>query len=570
MVTPGKEVRAPAGHHERVLGQIVGQRRVAAEHAQVTPDRVAVVRGEGGESRRGGGCGWYAQRISGGPRTGAGNRPDLSVPAVRSRAMRSPPRVSQPMRIRPSVVLVLGFWSLIGWSPPPALPHGTVISPPSRVWRVYQANPANPNFPLAANAVAIDGQLSYYTWNELSRNIPQAVQAGLPPGFDYSPWVPDGQLASGGRVDPGSTQYPRTYAGLDQVSPDWPTTPVTAGQAITIDFHATAPHDPSVWDVWMTTPDWRPTMPLTWGRMQFLGRPQPVLANGHYTFPLAIPSDRAGHHVLWVAWQRNDPVGEVFFTTSDLMIRPANDDCATAQPLSLGVHGPFSTRGAAASAGTTACQPAGLADVWFRWQAPCAGTFRVDTCGSAGTVDTVVSILGGACGALQPLACNDDGCGTRSSATTTVAAGTTCWLRVATRGGGGEFSLALTMPGGPIVSAQASGCRGGGPLSLSLTGAAALGGAVDVALVGGSGGLPMLVFGSLPTTQPLLPTCACQVLTSASFWQAAATTRVQIPCVTGLIGLQVATQGIELGAAAPACGFPVASAMTDVWTFSVQ
>ena len=88
--------------------------------------------------------------------------------------------------------------------PTSLLAHGTTVSPVSRVYNVFQANPDNPSFALAANAVAIDGTLSYYTWNELSRNIPEAVIAGLPPGFDYSPWVPDGQLASGGRTDPNS------------------------------------------------------------------------------------------------------------------------------------------------------------------------------------------------------------------------------------------------------------------------------------------------------------------------------------------------------------------------------
>ncbi len=200
--------------------------------------------------------------------------------------------------------------------------HGTVIDPISRVYRVYQANPSNPSFPLAASAVAIDGPNSYYTWNEVSRNISTAVQAGLPPGFDYSPWVPDGQLASGGRVDPNSSTYPRTYAGLDQVSADWPTTPVQAGDTIPIDFYATAVHNPSVWDVWMTTPDWDPSSPLNWAQMEFLGRPQPTLNAGHFLFDVQIPANRSGHHVLWIAWHRNDPAGEVFFSTSDLLVTP--------------------------------------------------------------------------------------------------------------------------------------------------------------------------------------------------------------------------------------------------------
>jgi chitin-binding protein len=215
-------------------------------------------------------------------------------------------------------VAVLLFAAVLS---PDALGHGTVVAPTSRVYRVYQSNPENPGFPLAANAVAIDGTLSYYTWNEVSRNIPEAVQAGLPPGFDYSPWMPDGQIASAGRVDPLSTEYPRTDAGLDQVSADWPTTTVVAGGTVTIDFLATAPHDPSVWDVWMTTPGWDAGTPLTWGQMEFLGRPVVAFSDNHYTFELQIPADRSGHHVLWVAWQRDDPVGEVFISTSDIDVQ---------------------------------------------------------------------------------------------------------------------------------------------------------------------------------------------------------------------------------------------------------
>ena len=200
--------------------------------------------------------------------------------------------------------------------------HGSVVSPDSRVHRVYASNPENPSFQLAKNAIATDGTNSYYTWTELSRNIPQAVTAGLPAGFDYSPWVPDGQLASGGRVAvaPG---IPRTYAGLDQVSADWPTSPAQAGQTLAIDFDAHTPHEPSVWDVWMTTADWNPTQPLNWAQMGFLGRPAVTLTDMHYYFDVAIPADRVGHHVLWIAWQRDDPVGEVFFSTSDLMIAAA-------------------------------------------------------------------------------------------------------------------------------------------------------------------------------------------------------------------------------------------------------
>lgn len=196
--------------------------------------------------------------------------------------------------------------------------HGTAVYPSSRVYDVYQSNPENPSFQLARNAVAMDGTLSYYTWNQISQNISDAVAAGLPAGFDYSQWVPDGHIASGGRFTGNVTGL--MYEGLDQVSPDWPTTPVSAGENVVVDYYATAPHEPSVWDVWMTTPDWDASTALNWAQMEFLGRVNPVLDAGHYTFDLTIPQDREGHHVLWIAWQRDDPVGEVFFSASDLMI----------------------------------------------------------------------------------------------------------------------------------------------------------------------------------------------------------------------------------------------------------
>lgn len=130
-------------------------------------------------------------------------------------------------------------------------------------------------------------------------------------------------MASAGRVDPFSTQYPRTYAGLDQVSADWPKETVDGGGTLAVDFLATAVHHPSVWDVWMTRPTWNPSMPLTWDQMEFLGRPTPVQSGNNFLFDQEIPRDRSGHHVLWIAWQRDDPVGEVFISTSDLDVLPA-------------------------------------------------------------------------------------------------------------------------------------------------------------------------------------------------------------------------------------------------------
>jgi predicted carbohydrate-binding protein with CBM5 and CBM33 domain len=199
--------------------------------------------------------------------------------------------------------------------------HGTVVYPVSRVYRVFQSDPANPDFALAQAAVAIDGTAPYYDWNSLSRRIPEAVAAGLPPAFDFSFWMPDGELASAGRTDPSSTAYSGTYIGLDQVSADWPTTPVTAGGTIQVEVLAVVPHLTPGWDVWMTTPDWSADTALNWAQMEYQTRPTPTLSGSHFLFDLDIPADRTGHHVLWITWHRNDGTGEVYVSACDVDVQ---------------------------------------------------------------------------------------------------------------------------------------------------------------------------------------------------------------------------------------------------------
>jgi len=431
----------------------------------------------------------------------------------------------------------------------PPVPHGSVISPMSRVYRVYQSNPSNPNFALAANAVAMDGTLSYYTWNEVSRNISAAVQAGLPPGFDYSPWIPDGELASAGRTDPNSTEYPRTYAGLDQVSADWPKTSVTAGETINVTFLATAVHSPSVWDVWMTTPGWDPTTPLRWSEMEFLGRPTPTLTGQHFDFNQLIPANRSGHHVLWIAWQRNDPVGEVFFSTSDLWVAPANDDCADAATVNLGHNGTFDLVAATPSTPVASCEGANDPDVWFRYTAQCTGTLRADTCATAGTTDTSVSIWSGSCGSLAEIGCDDNGCGVHSAATANVVMGTDYYIKVAApTGGETEFELAVSYDNNTgSFAATTGGC---GSATLSATGAPNIGGLVNYTVQGGTGLVQAIAIGFSPAAIAACPGCTVGTATDAMVGPQFA---FSIPCDSALVGLQWWTQGIDAFAISGGC-----------------
>lgn len=423
----------------------------------------------------------------------------------------------------------------------PVLPHGTVVTPMSRVYRVYQSNPQNPNFALAANAVAIDGTLSYYTWNEVSRNIPQAVQAGLPAGFDYSPWIPDGELASAGRTDPNSTQYPRTYAGLDQVSGDWPKTSVSAGETINVSFLVTAIHNPSVWDVWMTTPDWDPTTSLRWSHMEYLDRPTPTLTGQHFDFNLTIPSNRSGHHVLWIAWQRDDPAGEVFISTSDLLVRPANDNCGDAAIMALGNNGTFDLEAATPSSPVASCSNASDPDVWFRYTAQCSGTLRVDTCASVGVTDTSVSIWSGACGSLAEIGCDDNGCGVHSAATAPVVTGADYWFKVAAPvGPDTTFDLSVSYDNN--TGSFATTTVGCGAATVVASGAPNIGGIVEYSVQGGAGLVQAIALGFAPTAVPVCSGCTVGTTTDAMLPGQFTFT---IPCDSALIGFQWWLQGID-------------------------
>ena len=443
--------------------------------------------------------------------------------------------------VAPALLSMLALSLITDIAPAPG-PHGTVVYPMSRVYRVYQSNPVYPSFQLAANAVAIDGSLSYYTWSELSRNIPQAVQANLPPGFDYSPWVPSGELASGGRTDPLSTEYPRTYAGLDQVSADWPKTTVTAGETINVSFIAVAPHNPSVWDVWMTTPDWEPDTPLRWSHMEFLGRPTVNFTGTHYEFNLTIPTDRSGHHALWVAWQRDDPVGEVFFSTSDLEILPENDECAGALTVTTGYNGTFDLAAATSSPETASCETGNGGDVWFRYTAECSGTLRVDTCATATNLDTVVSIWSGTCGALTEIGCDDNGCGARSVATAAVAQGTDYYIKVAMQAAAtaGEFELGISFANGSgSHTTTTAGC---GAPTLLAGGAPNIGGIVDYAVQGGTGSTQALVFGLVPISVTMCNGC---VLGVQSIGTMSGSASFAIPCDAILVGTNWWIQGVD-------------------------
>ena len=111
-----------------------------------------------------------------------------------------------------------------------------------------------------------------------------------------------------------------------------------------------------------------------------------------------------------------------------------NDECTTALPALLGST-IYDNIGATTSAPGFTCEPVqGQADVWFTFVAPATTTYRVDLCDS--TIDTVLEVLEGTCGALTVVNCNDDTCGVQSMVYVEATAGTTYYIR--SGGWGGE------------------------------------------------------------------------------------------------------------------------------------
>ncbi len=138
---------------------------------------------------------------------------------------------------------------------------------------------------------------------------------------------------------------------------------------------------------------------------------------------------------------------------------PANDACEQATTISgLGTF-PFDNRAATIDGAASCADPTSSHDVWFRWNAPCAGDYTFAACGLS-TADLVMSVHDGTtpCPTPVEIGCDDDGCGPIGGPSTvafTAAAGQSFLLRVATwnltDGAAASFSLARAGGDCPIA-----------------------------------------------------------------------------------------------------------------------
>jgi chitin-binding protein len=182
----------------------------------------------------------------------------------------------------------------------PAVAHGSMGDPVSRVARCHAEGPESPGSAACAAAVRAGGTQALYDWN--------GVRIGDAAGR-HRELIPDGELCSAGD---------EAFKGLDLARADWPATSVRAG-SYTFEYRVTAPHK-GTFEVYITKPGHDPSQPLGWDDLD-LAHPvaratDPAASGGFSTFSGTLPQ-RSGRHLLYTVWQRSDSP-EAFYSCSDV------------------------------------------------------------------------------------------------------------------------------------------------------------------------------------------------------------------------------------------------------------
>ena len=200
--------------------------------------------------------------------------------------------------------------------------HGSLASPPSRIFIGWQGDIENPSSSAIAAAIQVGGTQPFYDWNEVVNFHPGTAE--YQSAIDYTLTIPDGRIASA-NID--------KYAGLDLVRDDWPTSDIESGP-FTLKWYASTPHNPNVFRAYLTTPDWDPSQPLSWGQLEELPTGAVALVEDTYEIPTVLPP-RTGRHAVVVIWQRLDPAGEGFYAVSDVDFGNCDEICECPADLSL-------------------------------------------------------------------------------------------------------------------------------------------------------------------------------------------------------------------------------------------
>ncbi|UED85162.1 lytic polysaccharide monooxygenase auxiliary activity family 9 protein [Streptomyces profundus] len=221
----------------------------------------------------------------------------------------SPARRARFLSILVTALVALVMTSL----PSPAAAHGVSMSPGSRTYQCYRdmidSGNQTPSNPACAAAVAETGTNPLYNWFA----VLDSNAGGRTVGY-----IPDGELCSGGH------NGPYDFSSYNAARADWPTTSLTAGSTIEVQYSNWAAH-PGDFDVYITNDSWSPTQPLGWGDLELIDSvtdpPQRGGAGsdgGYYYWDVTLPSGKSGQHILYVHWIRSDSQ-ENFYSCSDVV-----------------------------------------------------------------------------------------------------------------------------------------------------------------------------------------------------------------------------------------------------------
>lgn len=169
---------------------------------------------------------------------------------------------------------------------------------------IWSGNPPNA---ACAQAKEISGTYPFVQRNEFAKNITDfnnmaAVKAA----------IPDGTLCYAN--DPQKKGVGAPHTG-------WTRTELKTGTFEYV-FNATAPHNPSFWEFYLTKPGADLSKPLAWDDLDLIQTEGnvPVGDDKKYRMNVTIPSDRSGDAILFVRWQRDDSAGEGFYNCSDISV----------------------------------------------------------------------------------------------------------------------------------------------------------------------------------------------------------------------------------------------------------
>ncbi|WP_295893495.1 lytic polysaccharide monooxygenase [uncultured Vibrio sp.] len=189
--------------------------------------------------------------------------------------------------------------------------HGWVEFPSARQNTCYLDGGFWENtIPNAACQAAFDesGAFPFVQRNEVAANV-----ANYQDMAHVQAIVRDGELCSAGDA---------SKSGLNIPSPNWQKTNVTldANNQIDLVFNATAPHNPSYWQFYLTKASYDASLPLTWGDLELVDTSGNVAVgeDKKYRIKVSLPAERSGDAILYTRWQREDAAGEGFYNCSDI------------------------------------------------------------------------------------------------------------------------------------------------------------------------------------------------------------------------------------------------------------